>query len=1222
MTDSLLGWASQTELKLTQRLAENPYFPETGFNTDELERLDRLFGTFLSRQVSAGANLADLLEITPAMTVSTLVSRASRMLDRDGFFQEYLVGLGLDAKASWAEDVAVRVPELLTRAGLEVPGEADPVDLLAFHAGVTGSEVAGLLSLFDQLPAETTGETLVAMLADDSYRPLIADEELEDEDQLVLPVIAAVAMLAPTRLAGLLDGVQALRRFSTSHPSSWLDRDRSQLEPTPPKLIAEAIEAELRERPVGTLGRQYTVGVATRELRPRLILDIERRKVCLRLPEQKVSQDDEGDGGEVAWRVSLEGTTRIFRTGRPWGEPTYAEALDVAVEHQTREATVQDITNGISWVVPLVDNEDPVLIFAANGQNLSDKISLHHAELLVLTPADATLVDVVTGDEVPVLEIFEVQGWNSWICRRLDTSRVASLQVVRPGQSPSAMQQLRSIDPRQRVRFRHPAPALQDIRSTGGLEVFPESLMAEFPPTLSGSDEIWYLSISAYSGIGEAGEEVAEPEPLAVPAAGGVFHIFDPEAYEVPWVGEYLIRLRGPRNESFRHRYAIVEGMYTQTDVAGLCHSVRIPAQGGLSEAQLTVGRGEKTFEVTPRRISVAPDAAGADFSVTTEEGDQLPLRFTPPRLAFEVPLLSYPAMWRTTRLELAPRQFDPAGHLRIRGTGHMGNPRISIINHHGSPLRSIKLESHDGGITWTAPMAAIAASTSVMPSGRLQFEWTCLRSDKRVTVNIAAINSTPHASALSVSEGQLVFEDLVQERQLAAWIWPETAPWAFARTIAIDGAATPLPEALIDAGPLLVQLHTDDPFTNLRPPLQPGAGALRAEQPGHFAEQPAALQALSAFLSGETEEPPADPQVLPVLWDHIAAWTVADGGESLVNRSSIQAVLEAQPQAALAALSASLVPADKQPGRVIASGLVNISFGVAPEVTAEESSEELTAEDLAAAVVIGEEPEIVTAPAAPAAPAVPVIGDASADSHRAAWIGSLELLGQLPELFAALEAEAEATGNPREAKAVLRAHLATLEKIAGKTLINTLATGRDSTLDSACIDQSTVMIAQMEASQQETLLKMFFANADIVPGPIMADSPRLLAVFETFKKREQLIDLLTSEGLIKPAVSLLRALRSSNRGLYSSARIRFDKLDGVNTEDRANAWALAPVVSLVFALSARMHAHGLMGKSRTLDKAARGWAQLADLVPDLVTGDLISAEAMVLAAKYPGIIA
>ena len=41
-----------------------------------------------------------------------------------------------------------------------------------------------------------------------------------------------------------------------------------------------------------------------------------------------------------------------------------------------------------------------------------------------------------------------------------------------------------------------------------------------------------------------------------------MFDVFDPDAYDAPWVGEYLIRLRGPRNESFRHEFAIVEGMH------------------------------------------------------------------------------------------------------------------------------------------------------------------------------------------------------------------------------------------------------------------------------------------------------------------------------------------------------------------------------------------------------------------------------------------------------------------------------------------------------------------------------------------------------------------------------------------------------------------------------------------------------------------------------------
>ena len=66
----------------------------------------------------------------------------------------------------------------------------------------------------------------------------------------------------------------ALRDFTITHPQSWFDRDRKHLEPQLPTAIADAVAAELRERPVGTEDRAAAVGVANRELRPRLILQL------------------------------------------------------------------------------------------------------------------------------------------------------------------------------------------------------------------------------------------------------------------------------------------------------------------------------------------------------------------------------------------------------------------------------------------------------------------------------------------------------------------------------------------------------------------------------------------------------------------------------------------------------------------------------------------------------------------------------------------------------------------------------------------------------------------------------------------------------------------------------------------------------------------------------------------------------------------------------------
>lgn len=1141
-TDTLLGWASRSELTFGEAMAAHPWFPAAGYTDDQLERTERLYGTFLARQVAAGAELSDLLGVTPSLACATLIARAGRLREPDALAGEYVAGLGLEGTEGQEKLIAEFADGLPARVGLEAPESATPTEVLTLHAGVTAAEVPGLIEILDA----------ASPAADADAGALVTDLAERAEE---LPLTAAVMRIAPERGRELIAGIEAVRAFSLAHPTSWLDRDRSGLEPALPRRVELAVVAELRERPVGTPERATAVGVAPRELRPRLIFDAVRDRVCLRLPEQRVAAAPGADDAEpqVTWRVTQGGTTRVFRTQRPWGEEVYAEALDVAVEQPVREVTVADTTNGITWVVDVVDGEDPALIFAANGQDITDKASLHHSRMTVLVPADARLVDVVTGEDLPVTDSGEIQGWAGWEHRVIDASQAASLQVVRAGKEPSAMLPLRSVDPRQRVRFVHPAEPVAGLRTHNRLPVNPAGLIAEFPPTLSGSDEIWQLSISAYAGVGEPAEEIAEPEPLEVPAEGGEFAVFDPEAYDSPWVGEYLVRLKGPRNESFRHRYAVVEGLGLHGEVEGET-AVRIPAGAGLSVVHGRITCGEKEFTAEPAEPVVPATEAGCEIVFATADGDRLPLIWAPEALRFELVLTTEPPQWRTSRIWLNSREVDPAGRLRVRAGRGLKDVKVTVRNRHGSPVRTETLELEDP-VTYSTATAGIAHAVAVMPEGRIDLEWTDPAAGRRISVALARVSSVPHATSVTVEDGELVFADLAADRDLAAWVWPATAPWAPARTVGNLAERTALPEGIVGAGELTVQLHSADPFSALRAPERPAAGALTAEQDGYLTDQSEALTALSAFFSGATEEPPAGGEVLPVIWDHF--------GATPREREVARSVFQAEPARALLALSASLVPAHLQPGRMISSGLVTL-----PMTGGEEVSEP--------------------------------------GRHRSAWISTMLTLGEL----------SEAIGEGAAGHDTVRGLLSRLEELAGHRLVETVLTGRDATLDTAVIDSSTVRISHMDPAQQEQLIKMFFASADIVPGPAMDDGQRLMAVFETFRRRDELTEIVASEGLIKPAVSLLRAVRGANRGLYSAARVRFDKIDGVNTEDRANAWALAPVVSLVFALAARLHAHEMLGKSAKLDQAAEGWAQLADVVPDLVTGDLVSAEAIVIAAK------
>lgn len=1165
MQDSLLGWASTSELDLAQRLVQVDTVAQMGLRLDELERIERLYGIFLSRQIAAGSTLAGLFGLSPALTLTALVSRAQELVDASRFAAEFLGGLGLDPAGfpEAAELIEEFVPQALEQLGLVRPEGQSALTLLAIHAGLLSNELPGVLEAIDQsLPVESL------------------EGFFGDSLRLGLPSAALI-----------LEGVRALREFAIEHPDSWFDRNRSKLSPALPVQIEEVVAGELRERPVGTLGRESAVGVASREMRPRILFDSARNRICLRLPEQRIPASEEGLTPEVSWRVSVEGTTKVYRTGSLWGDTSgFSEPIDVTLDHPVREVTVQDLTHGITWTVPVVGTEDAALIFTSRGANVTDKLSLHHQSLKVIVPEEVRLKDVVSGTEIVADEIHRVEGWAGWACLEVNVEKAASLAAVAPGQSAS-MDRVRSIDPRQRVIFRNPGEPIDCLNSSSGLPVFNRSLLAEFPPTLSGDAETWYLAISSYAGVSNAGEEITQPEPLEVPAEGGVFQVFDPELYDAPWVGEYLVRVRGPRNESFRHEFAIVEGARAVIDISGGSRSFRIPSGGGLSEATLTVKPGDKEFLCQPETVHVAPLSAGADFLVATEEGDQLPLRFTPPRLAFELPLTIEPLMWRASRLSLRPRVLDPEGTLRIRAAGRLIDPKVAVRNHHGAPVKTNKLVSPDGGYTYVAPLKGIATSAAVMPSGRIDLEWTDPRTDRRVSVALADIQSAAEVTVSPSAEDPSVLLAEGAGENVGAWVWPLTAPWAPARTLEVADGKIALPESLVGAGALAVQLHTLDRFMTLHAPVAPGASAHVIAQPGYFADPDPALAQLAAFLSGESEEVPTSADVMPLLWDMVTM-----GQATGPSQKAIHAVLRAKPYEALAGLSASLVPSEKQPGRIVETSLARCVFGSRDLVEEQE------------------------------------------DVHRATWIGALELMGEIDRILSAEPEEAafevpEKAGRARKlADSVVAAFAARalnpqvkelmgqLSDLAGQNLIDTLRTGRDTTLDSACIDKSTVAIAGMDAAQQKNLLDMFFAGANIVPGAIMDDGSRLLAVFETFNHREKLGELLSSESLIQPAVTLLRTLRSANRTLYAMARVRFDKLDGVDTDARENVWSLAPVVSLVLALAARMHAHGLITSTKTLDAVTSGWAKLADIVPDLVTSDLVAAEAMVLAVKHQGI--
>lgn len=1198
--DPLLGWASTTELELSRQLSDLDFAVEVNLSGDELERLDRFWGRFVTRQISAGAELSAVLEACPAIVATTLVGRAGRIADLSNFDSEYWAGLGVprDLAEQFYGCFDGHVAEILSRAGLDpmdiaASGSDGELGRLLVHATIPAGWIPSLIALIDEDPDNVTGASLTEHFVETSPTRQLGP----------------LCTVAPERATRLFDDIIEFYRWAAQHPyevDQWAEwgvgKDGSYRVPL---LILEDLVDELRERPAGTVDRLSTVGTASWETSPRLVYDVNRERVVLRLPQMPLDETVV----ELRWRVSIDGEVVEYRTGYDNDTEGFSEILDVPVRKAAREIVVKEIVRRVSWTIPVLS--EPFLAFTMRGHNVTSKVSLHHTDLIVVSPDDAEIVDPVRETPLPADDGVELRSWNGWIARTVDVNDAASFQVRRPGEPAGTA--LRSVDPRQRVIFTE-GELCSHVRSVSGLPVHSESLLAEFPATLSGADEVWYLSISSYAGPGQAGVEVTPAEPVEVPADGGAVYVFDPDLYESPWTGEYIVRLRGPRNESFRHRYAIVQGLVTSLEDN---HGFRIPVAGGLSPMSVELAT-EKPASIEPNPVEVGADSARGSATVSTDDGDLLPIVVTPPRLRFQVPLKGEEARWRSTPLVCAGSELNGDMFLRVRTGSELHKPVITARNHHGSPVRTKKMITWDG-MTWRIPLKDFASALASQSGGSIELSWVDEETRKSTSVRLVTLAPTPEWQIELKDDTVVVSADKApgdetsvavvkgspDGRPLGLWMWPTTAPWRRALSVRVVEGEAALPEELRNVGPLVVQVYCADVSENLRAPARPGPQAVVVDQPGYATGH--GLDSLSAFLAGESKEIEGGAETFSLLWDLQAGWMSDSRAFTSLPRGAevVRDAFLSKPSVALVGLAQSLVDASKRPSVLISSGLVRSAF----DPTAIDS-ESLTSQGSAA-------------------PWIGALGAlAEVERWDAAMVAAEEVAEQSSESSESPDGDdgdAGDNGDGKDAASDLAPDpdvtpaqgrnnaLEKLRSLVGDRAVEAFTTGRDQSLDNACLDPTTVHIARMPEAQQKVILQQFLDSAGIMPGPISEDNSRLLAVLETFSHREELTQLLGEEDLMVTAAKLLKRIRHSNRQLYAAARVRFDRLEGVDTESVDNRWALAPIVSLVFALAARLEAHGAGKMGALSPQAVAGWARVAEMLPDLVAGDIVSADAMVL---------
>ena len=161
-----------------------------------------------------------------------------------------------------------------------------------------------------------------------------------------------------------------------------------------------------------------------------------------------------------------------------------------------------------------------------------------------------------------------------------------------------------------------------------------------------------------------------------------------------------------------------------------------------------------------------------------------------------------------------------------------------------------------------------------------------------------------PLASGAEISSGQLTIRDARAVDGLAAALYLARAPWRAPVVVPVpaDGVVK-LPPGVCEAGPLLVQLRAEDPWTVTNWPDWPGRAAYACAAPGIPASADQEEDALSRFLAGQRDLP-VRPRRVERLWRllHLAGDLIAAGAPADL-RERCSAALRNQPGLALTGL-------------------------------------------------------------------------------------------------------------------------------------------------------------------------------------------------------------------------------------------------------------------------------------------------------------------------------
>ncbi len=619
------------------------------------------------------------------------------------------------------------------------------------------------------------------------------------------------------------------------------------------------------------------------DVQPLLVVDPFDQGVLLRLPPVGDAPD-----GQAVWLVGLDNATRRVPTQALWpGSSEPAPATDVAIDSPVRSASVALAGHDdLRVVLPVIDDNDPMLAFGEDGVLLPPGLPVPARPTWLLFPGEPSSLDVV-GEAVKLSESPLPPGWAGWCLQQLDLRLVSRLSV---GSST------RVVRDRASARIETESP-LRGVRTSTGRAIVPSIPLIQLPEQLQGAE--WEVEL-----LDATGRQVARWKSTDGGAASPDT-IWD--VMPRPVVGTFTVRVRGPWGRGATRTVTVMEGL----SVAFNPPWRRFTASGlQPCGARLALPSGA---DATSTSIEFAEHQRERYVRVGTRDESRT-LVVVPPHMS-----VSYQSSEKITNPSIRP--------LRLSREEIIEQPGILILNVDADAEPKLHVITPAGAVQVVEPvfgragmfhfaLARVVDTLTANPQAKL-----ALTDDGSLVV--ATVRPRQLFSRITVSDCVLELADCVDVEGLTALVYATRAPWRAPAIIPVTDGRVPLPEWLIDGGPLRVLVRVDDPWAPLPVPAWPEEPQVTfVEAAGYVLDDDAEATALSAFLAG-LREFPAPIDDFTRLWS-VRGLLVQLGVGSRIDdiAHAIDTAVHNNPRAALLALTSSQAPSDAIPNLIVRAHL------------------------------------------------------------------------------------------------------------------------------------------------------------------------------------------------------------------------------------------------------------------------------------------------------------